>query len=173
LSDLESYQIRLAQAEDQPRLRVIEIESAKRFGGLGLIDHLPIESMSADKLSDLIDKQQVWVIGQAKELIGFAAVSVWRNSAYLEEMDVMPEHGNRGLGTKLVKTVCDWATERQLPALVLSTFESVAWNAPFYRRLGFTVIADECLSLEMQQIKDKEREAGLPVEERVFMQLEL
>jgi GNAT superfamily N-acetyltransferase len=171
--DLGSYQIRLAESGDQPRLRVIEIASAKRFVGLGLIDHLPIESMCADKLSGLITRQQAWVICQTNELIGFAAVSILQESAYLEEIDVMSEHGGRGLGTMLIRTVCDWATEKGLFALVLSTFESVAWNAPFYRRLGFNVIPDEDLSLAMKQIKDKEREAGLPVDKRVFMQLQL
>jgi len=45
-----------------------------------------------------------------------------------------------------------------LPAVTLTTFRDVPWNAPFYARLGFRVI--EALSPGLQAIRDHERDIG-------------
>ncbi len=50
---------------------------------------------------------------------------------HLEEIDVDPSHGRRGLGTALVNAVCEWASDSGHALLTLTTFRAVPWNLPF------------------------------------------
>ncbi|MBW4457630.1 MAG: GNAT family N-acetyltransferase [Nostoc indistinguendum CM1-VF10] len=53
------------------------------------------------------------------------------------QIDVAPEHGQRGIGSALVGTVCTWAKQQGYRIVSLSTFRDIPWNAPFYSKLGF------------------------------------
>ena len=59
---------------------------------------------------------------------------------HLEELDVLPGHGRQGIGTRLVRALCDGARGRGIAAVTLCTFRDVPWNAPFYERLGFRIL---------------------------------
>ena len=52
----------------------------------------------------------------------------------------------------------DWAQLHGLPAVTLTTFRDVPWNAPFYARLRVRVI--EALSPGLQAIRDHEQDIG-------------
>jgi predicted N-acetyltransferase YhbS len=91
------------------------------------------------------------------------------NTLYLQQIDVEPEHGRRGIGTALVKTVCDWAKQQGYGIVSLSTFRDLPWNAPFYSKLGFRALDEADLTTGFQQIRLKEFEAGLPIVDRVIM----
>jgi GNAT superfamily N-acetyltransferase len=80
----------------------------------------------------------VFVIGTPP--VGFAQIGEADGNAHLEEVAVLPGHLRQGLGTQLVEAACGWATEHGYPAITLSTYADVPWNAPFYERLGFSVI---------------------------------
>jgi GNAT superfamily N-acetyltransferase len=58
--------------------------------------------------------------------VGFAHVKVLEpRAAHLEEIDVHPEHGRRGLGTQLVMAVCEWAATEGYRSVTLTLVE--AW----------------------------------------------
>ena len=80
-----------------------------------------------------------------------------------------PRHGRRGIGRGLIETAADWARERGLHDLTLTTFAAVPWNAPYYERLGFTVVADDDQPAELRRIRDLERARGLDRWPRVAM----
>ena len=42
-------------------------------------------------------------------VVGFAITLEVDRSIYLQEMDVDPKHGQRGIGTALIETISDWA----------------------------------------------------------------
>jgi Acetyltransferase (GNAT) family/Glyoxalase/Bleomycin resistance protein/Dioxygenase superfamily len=88
-------------------------------------------------------------------------------------MDVLPAHGRRGLGTLLLDKACAWAQAQGHPAVTLSTFRDVPWNAPFYARNGFRALQPSEWTPGMRAIRDNETEHGLRVEARVFMRREL
>ena len=49
-----------------------------------------------------------WVLGKEKNLIGFArAVSDFRFRAYIEDVLVIAEYRNRGIGRQLIQTLLD------------------------------------------------------------------
>jgi len=189
----EQYCIRLARKGDIKAIKEIELKSAVRFKGTGLIDDLLDHHFEQGLLKELIGDGQVWVAepiflaapaapadqSQGSQSVnpqgpvGFAIATVLGPVAYLEEVDVLPSHGRRGLGRRLVETVADWARGRNFPHLTLSTFLNIAWNAPFYSTMGFEKLPKNQWSKEIEEIYMLEQKLGLPVEERTFMRLQL
>jgi predicted N-acetyltransferase YhbS len=105
--------------------------------------------------------------------VGFAHVEVIEpNAVHLEELDVHPEHGRRGLGTRLVMAVCDWAASTGFASVTLTTFRDVPWNMPFYARLGFTVISATQLSPALRARVQDEARRGLDPLTRVAMRFQ-
>jgi predicted N-acetyltransferase YhbS len=88
---------------------------------------------------------------------------------HLEELDVEPSNGRRGLGTSLVRAVCDWATISGYSAITLTTFRAVPWNLPFYLRLGFKEIPRDSLRPELEAVVANEASRGLVPETRAVM----
>ena len=80
---------------------------------------------------------------------------------------------SRGLGAALVRAVCETARARGHRAVTLTTFRGVAWNAPFYERLGFRALREDELPPELSEIFDEEEAAGLAKRHRVVMRLDL
>jgi GNAT superfamily N-acetyltransferase len=102
-------------------------------------------------------------------VVGYAIAREVDDTLYLQQIDVEPEHGRRGIGTALVNTVCDWAKQQSYGIVSLSTFRDLPWNAPFYLKLGFHPVDEAELTTGFQQIRLKELAAGLPVFDRVIM----
>ena len=65
------------------------------------------------------------------------------------------------------------AVTNLLTALTLTTFRDVAWNAPFYQRLGFAVLPREAISPYLAGHLRDEIERGLPADRRCAMRLGL
>ncbi len=167
------YSIRLANKHDLLKLAQIEKEAGKRFSGMGLVDHLLGQTLPPAKLIELIEKKQVLIACVKNVPVGFAAVSVIGKNAYLEEIDVLPEHGRQGHGARLIQLIIEWATLNELNALILSTFLDVQWNAPYYQKFGFRVLDVHESNDDLKQKRREEKEHGMPIDKRVFMQLDL
>jgi GNAT superfamily N-acetyltransferase len=134
------YQITLARPKDVPLLPAIELAAGRLYAGHAPEEALT-ETMSAEAHADAQRLGHLWVALLNDAPVAFAHVRVIEaTAAHLEELDVHPEHGRRGLGTRLVMTVCAWAAARGFQSVTLTTFRDIAWNMPFYARLGFEVI---------------------------------
>ena len=88
--------------------------------------------------------------------------------AYVEQIDVLPSHARRGIGAALLAAVAGLARARGWPALTLSTFKDVPFNAPYYARLGFEPV--EHLTPGLAKIRAEHEARGLDETARVFMQ---
>ena len=73
------------------------------------------------------------------------------------------------MGTALVRTVCKWAAVTGYSMLTLTTFRAVAWNLPFYARLGFIEIPAARLRQELAAVVCEEASRGLSPETRAVM----
>lgn len=168
------YRIRLARADEILRLRAIEDEAGTLFEGIGLIDEALDSSFPLDALVKLVDLRQVWVGCLEDDIpVGMVIASVRDGVAYVEELDVVPAHGRRGLGTRLLDEVCGWAEAHGYAAVTLSTFRDLPWNGPFYRKHGFRDLHPAEWSPGMTAIRENEAKHGLRVDVRVFMRREL
>lgn len=156
----------------------IEREASSLFAGreveLGLLASYLAPVTSHEALERASDDGRVWVAADAQDApVGFALVVDLGLFAHLEELDVLPEHGRKGLGSALIEAVCEWAATRGFSAVTLSTFRDVPWNAPLYARRGFAVIEPDDLPPELVQIVERERKKGMRTERRVIMQREV
>jgi GNAT superfamily N-acetyltransferase len=114
--------------------------------------------------------RHLWVALAEGVPVGFAHVEILEPTvAHLEEIDVRPEHGRRGLGRRLVMAVCTWAESKGYQAVTLTTFRDVPFNMPFYARLGFEVIPPEELSAALRAVVQDETRRGLDPARRVAM----
>ena len=72
-----------------------------------------------------------------RQAVGFAVAAPLDQVWWLRELSVVPTHGGRGLGRRLVAAVIEEARRNHFSVLGLSTFRSPPFNAPYYARLGF------------------------------------
>ena len=91
---------------------------------------------------------------------------------HLDELDVLTSHGCQGIGRALVRAVVEWARSVGYRALTLTTFRDVPWNAPFYTRCGFRILAEHEQSIELAAIVRDEASRGLDPAARVIMGIE-
>ena len=165
-----SFRIRPARPDEIARLREIEDKAGEMFSGLGLNDDTLDSSFPIDDLIRLVGMKQAWVACTEDDRpVGMVFASVREGAVYVEELDVMPEFGRRGLGSRLLNCVCDWAREQRCAGVTLSTFRDVPWNGPFYRRHGFRDLQPAEWTPGMRAIREQEAQLGLRVDARVFM----
>ena len=77
------------------------------------------------------------------------------------------------MGRALVETVVAWARRAGYPAVTLTTFTDVAWNAPLYEHLGFRVLTAAEIGPELASRRDEETRHGLDPARRVCMRREV
>ena len=147
----------------------VELAAARLLSG-----HAPesvlSEATSQDDFERSRNEGHLWVAVSDDVPIGFAQVKILEpRVAHLDEIDVHPEHGRRGIGTRLVKAVCEWAALNAYRAVTLVTFRDVRWNMPFYSKLGFEVIPREILGPALRLVVDDEARRGLDSTRRVIM----
>jgi ribosomal protein S18 acetylase RimI-like enzyme len=165
-----AYEVRLARTEELSLLAEIERVAASQFRDVGLDQVAQMEPLSLDLLRAQQSEGRVWVVAdRVGLLVGFAVAVIVDGTAHLEEVSVDPSHGRRGLGTRLVRTVCIWAREAGYPAVTLSTFRDVPWNALFYARLGFEVMGEQELGPELREVRAHEEADGFSIRDRVCM----
>lgn len=167
------YAIRPARVRDAASLGDVERAAAELFAPYGLAE-LFSETSPVEKLEAAARDGRLWVaVDAGGTIVGFALATVVGGNAHLDEIDVHPAHGRRGIGRALIDAVIAWARLRRHRALTLNTMRDVPWNAPYYERLGFVVLRDEDLPTALAELRRLEVEHGLPGERRVSMRLEL
>ena len=152
-----------------PRIAPIELAAARL-----LVGHAPdavLEEVTANEVLEAAQRDgRLWVALSDDVPVGFALVEMLEpDTVHLEEIDVHPDHGRRGLGTQLVRRVCQWAKTRGLGAVTLTTFRDVSWNMPFYARLGFEEVPADEFSPAIHETLDDEARRGLDPGRRVVM----
>lgn len=168
-TETHSYTIALARPSDIPLLPGIELAAARLFEGYGP-EWLLSETTSEETLRRAQRANLLWVALADDVPVGFAAVELIEpGSAHLEELDVHPDHMRRGLGSRLVMTVCDWAASQGYAAVTLNTSRDVEWNMPFYARLGFEEVPREDWSPAVHRVFEHETSRGLDAARRLVM----
>jgi GNAT superfamily N-acetyltransferase len=164
------YEIGLATLQDVPLLPAIEQAAGEMFSEYAFTADLPSYLTSLEDFYEAQKENCLWVARAEDGIpVGFALVELLGDAAHLEELDVRPDHGRRGIGTKLVRAVMEWARAAGVGVITLSTFRDIPWNAPFYERLGFSALQADELTGELKERVEEEERAGLPRQLRVPM----
>jgi GNAT superfamily N-acetyltransferase len=151
----------------------IEHAGAAMFSEEDLPAGLRYRMTAVADLSEALDDGRLWVAVLDRRTVGFALADVVDGQAYLAEIDVLPEFGRRGIGTALIRAVANWAHTSGFATLMLVTFRHLPWNAPFYAKLGFSILDAAEHGSELSGLIEEEREIGLDVTKRVAMKLRL
>ena len=168
--DMESgYIITTASPEHLEVLSDIELAAATMFEGY-VPASVPQVSTPQPKFQSARSEGTLWVALSGATPVGFALVEMLAEDLpHLEEIDVTPTHGRRGLGTALVHTVLEWVKRAGHQQITLTTFRNVPWNMPFYSRLGFVEIPTHELRPELETVVRDEAGRGLDRDQRVVM----
>jgi ribosomal protein S18 acetylase RimI-like enzyme len=138
-------------------------ESLFRVAGMNLPD-IPFP------LDELHDSRAVFVAGRPP--VAFVQIDEVDGIAHVQELAVLPSHMRQGLGSALLDAACEWARAAGYPAITLTTYADVPWNAPYYQARGFTELSE--LTPELVELRDWERDVGLDaIGRRIAMRREL
>jgi len=93
--------------------------------------------------------------------VAYLLVEIVDGRAHVEQVSVHPSHARQSIGRRLIDHADSWAAERGLSAVSLTTYVDVAWNGPYYQRLGFRYLRDDELGEQLRAIPDREAASGL------------
>jgi GNAT superfamily N-acetyltransferase len=164
------YVVEEARPGDVAVLPGTEREAASLFAGMSIPRGVLEETTPPVELEAARQGGRLWVARAADgQVVGFAQVELVGGGPHLEEMDVHPAHARRGIGRRLVFAVQAWARAAGHPALTLTTFRDVPWNAPFYASCGFRVLGPAELPPALRAVVEEEAARGLDPATRVVM----
>jgi GNAT superfamily N-acetyltransferase len=115
----------------------------------------------------------VWVATEGDVPFGFACTEPFEDALHLWELAVRLDAQRQGAGRALVMAVAADARVRNLPAVTLTTFRDIAWNGPFYARLGFVEVPHAGANPRLSGLRAHEAALGLDVANRCIMRLAL
>lgn len=164
--------VRPAVPDDVALLAAIEVAAGARFRAVGMDAIADDEPLPDDLLRAARDEGRLWVAELDGVVVGYALgerVGPAGAQHHLEQVSVVPEAGGHGVGAALVEAVVDWARSAGGGSLTLATFRDLPWNAPWYERLGFAIVADDALDDALRTVRDHEAAVGLDVSARVCM----
>jgi GNAT superfamily N-acetyltransferase len=170
----DGFTIELARESDLPALPAIELAANELFEDTGLLPAVDDDFTGPEEFRDARAEGRLWVArAPGGEPVGFALVELLDGKPHLEEMDVMPSHGRRGLGRALLEAVFAWAHREGHASVTLTTFRDLPWNAPFYTRAGFRVLATGEIGPTLAAVVKEEAARGLDPEKRFVMRRRL
>jgi len=162
--------IRPARPDDLPVLRDLERAAGAPFRDLGMTAVADDEPPTIAELTRFQQDGRAWVAtDDADAPVAYLLVAVVDDDAHIDQVSVHPSHARQRLGAALLDTAAVWAQRRGLAALTLTTYTEVAWNAPYYTRLGFAALTDNQLGRGLRRIREQETARGLARWPRVTM----
>lgn len=166
---MDGFVIRKGCDADIDDLLGIERRAARLLLDLGGLDVFAMHNLSRNDLEAGIHGGILRVVDVDGVAVGFALAGAVDADAHLFEIDVLPEHGRRGIGGVLLESICAEAAARGRPAISLVTLREVPWNAPFYAKRGFVEFDETAWGEQLRGIVGRERLLGFPAVLRVTM----
>lgn len=165
-----TYSIRPGRRAEADLLREIERAAGQAFIAAGHPGVATFEPTHGDDLRDAVGDGCLFVaVDQTDHPIGFLLCSELDEDLYVQELNVHPDHAGNRLAVPLLAAADRLAKGLGLAALTLTTFRHVPWNAPYYARLGFTIIPDDAIGPDLRFVIARQQQAGLDVSQRVAM----
>jgi GNAT superfamily N-acetyltransferase len=161
---------RFAALREAELIRAIEYDAAQRFADIDMVGIASARPMEVEfvRRKILASEIVIAVDGDARG-VGFVMFVQTPAGCYIEELDVLRAWAGRRIGAALIERVAELARTAGAQRLMLSTFRNVPWNAPYYRRLGFSVIATADLDQHLRALRAAHMARGIDESKRVFM----
>ena len=167
-------EIRTARADELTALQDIERAAGQPFADIGMPEIAQDEPYPLEVLAACEQAGLLWITAdETGRPAAYLMAGVVDGCLHIDQVSVHPGSARRGLGRELLEHAAGYAAAGGLPALTLTTFAEVAWNAPYYRRCGFRVLDDAELTPGLRAIRQHEAELGLDRWPRVGMRRDL
>lgn len=164
------WSLRLAKPADADAMPAIELAAGQLFKGDPDLSEIDFEeTWEPDELRELIAKGHCLVAEHNDSIVGFLVTKPYGRELHIWEVSVDPAHQQRGIGAGLIRACMIDARNAGFAALTLTTFKDIAWNGPFYERLGFEQITDSKAHPRLAQLLEEEISGGLPADRRIAM----
>jgi GNAT superfamily N-acetyltransferase len=162
--------IRSVRSDELQAIQDIERAAGEAFRVLGMDQVADDEPPTIEALNQYREEGLAWVAADGEDApVAYLVASLVDGCLHIEQVSVHPAHAGRGIGRTLLDHASGWAEGHAVPALTLSTFTSVPWNAPYYQRLGFRPIDGRALGPGLVRIRAEDESLGLTRWPRVFM----
>ena len=162
--------IRAARPAELPVLQGIERAAGDAFRDIGMPQIAEDEALALDVLARYQRAGRAWVAADPADTpVAYLIADVVDGNLHIEQVSVHPCHARRGVGRLLIDHLAEQAKASGTPALTLTTFADVPWNAPYYTRCGFVTLDDSDLTPGLRAIRRREADHGLDRWPRVCM----
>jgi ribosomal protein S18 acetylase RimI-like enzyme len=166
--------IRLAGVADLPALQDIERATGRAFRGIGMPEIAADDPPSLAELTGYQQAGRAWVTAAPDgHPVAYLLAGPVDGNLHIEQVSVHPACGRRGLGRALLDHAAACAAAASQPALTLTTFTEVPWNAPYYERCGFRRLPEAGLTPGLREIRRREAAHGLDRWPRTCMRRDL
>lgn len=166
--------IRTACVEELPALQDIERAAGWCFYEVGMPEIAEEDPPALAELAGYQQAGRAWVaVDRTDRPVGYLVVDLVDGNIHIEQVSVHPDSARRGIGRSLLDYVAHRAAADAVPALTLTAFAQVPWNAPYYRRCGFRYLDAAGLTPGLRALRRREAARGLDRWPRVCMRRDL
>ncbi|MCI3907464.1 GNAT family N-acetyltransferase [Streptomyces spectabilis] len=162
--------IRVVDPGELPLLQDIERAAGRCFRDVGMPEIADDEPPTLAELAHYRRAGRAWVaVDDGDRPVAYLLADHVDGALHVEQVSVHPDHARRGVGRALIEHLADTAKAGGIPALTLTTFAEVPWNAPYYARCGFETVDEASIGPELRAVRQKEAAHGLDRWPRVCM----
>ncbi|MFH8492002.1 GNAT family N-acetyltransferase [Streptomyces longisporoflavus] len=166
--------IRAVHLDELPALQGIERAAGQCFREIGMPEIADDEPLALGELARYHHAGLARVAADETDTpVAYLIADRVDGNLHVEQVSVHPDSARRGIGRLLLNHLAARATNEKAPALTLTTFTEVPWNAPYYARLGFRLLDDSSLTPGLREIRRREAAPGLDRWPRACMRREL
>ena len=161
--------IRLASADDVPKVAPLEKAAAELFRSIGM-DAVADDAPIADAiLLQAVEENRLWVAVEYGVLKAYLLGDFLPQSLHIDQVTVHPDASHRGLGALMIESVSADPRSKERGLITLTSFANVPWNAPYYERIGFLDIAESEWPEGVAEKVAEDQQHGLTLWPRLVM----
>lgn len=170
----DKYQIRTAVAADIEAMRALEQRAGQLFRTIGYDFCADGPNRDPEEHRRVMERGVTFVaVKPPGTIAGFAMFEPMDGDVHLVEVDVDPDHQQKGLARRLIAIGQEWSLSKGFDGMTLTTYRDVPWNAPFYRRLGFVDLEPDARRPGLLDTVRKEAAWGFALRPRITMRKRL
>jgi ribosomal protein S18 acetylase RimI-like enzyme len=170
-----NFSIRKARSEDIPLLGAVERSAAEIFRTVNLGSLVDDGTTVAPfVLATMADSNHLLVaVNELDQPIGFVGGMDIDGNFHIVEISVAQAVQGKGVGSALMAEMTRQVKEEKFMAMTLTTYRNVAWNGPWYTKMGFQEVTAEEMGREYLKIWDVESQHGHDMASRCVMRKSL
>ena len=153
------FVIRPPAADELGRLVEIEAAAGQAFAAHGMPEIAADDPGSPEQLEAYRAAGRAWVAAEGDGPIAYLVAGEVDGCLHVEQVSVDPAHAGRGIGAALIDHAAGVARTDGRPALTLTTFRDIPWNAPYYARLGFAELPEPEWGPQLRALVAHEQDA--------------